>query len=227
VALLLHRLATGKVDFYGDSYGTFFGQVLTARFGRLLRSVTLDAAYPVSGKDPFYPQTIRTARRILVPSSRWMRPARRGHRRSGWSATSLRPCLASCPQPPGPVIRQAGQGCGWRRPARLPSATRSGAVLRGRRERLGPARRHVQVHRERQPDQDPAHPVRWTSDTRVSGVVRWNQASGMIQARLAIAGPHRTAASVQLRYSDYVRHSTATLSGHSRGQRIAATMPAP
>jgi pimeloyl-ACP methyl ester carboxylesterase len=31
VALLLHRLATGKVDFYGDSYGTFFGQVLTAR----------------------------------------------------------------------------------------------------------------------------------------------------------------------------------------------------
>ena len=32
VALLLRRLNTGKVDFYGDSYGTFFGQVLTARF---------------------------------------------------------------------------------------------------------------------------------------------------------------------------------------------------
>jgi hypothetical protein len=69
--------------------------------------------------------------------------------------------------------------------------------------------------------------VRWTSDTRVSGVVRWNQATGMIQARLTIIGPHRTSASVRLRYSDYVRHSTATFSGHYRGQRIAATMPAP
>ena len=62
VALLLRRLRTGKVNFYGDSYGTFFGQVLTARYAKMLRSVTLDAAYPVSGKDPFYPQTIRTAR---------------------------------------------------------------------------------------------------------------------------------------------------------------------
>ena len=65
VALLLRRLRTGKVDFYGDSYGTFFGQVLTARYAKLLRSVTLDAAYPVSGKDPFYPQTIRTARQAF------------------------------------------------------------------------------------------------------------------------------------------------------------------
>ena len=36
--------------------------MLTARYAKMLRSVTLDAAYPVSGKDPFYPQTIRTAR---------------------------------------------------------------------------------------------------------------------------------------------------------------------
>ena len=55
VALLLHRLRTGKVDFYGDSYGTFFGQVLTARYAKLLRSVTLDAAYPVSGANPVLP----------------------------------------------------------------------------------------------------------------------------------------------------------------------------
>ncbi len=65
VALLLHRLRTGKVDFYGDSYGTFFGQVLTARYAKLLRSVTLDAAYPVSGANPFYPHMIRTARRAF------------------------------------------------------------------------------------------------------------------------------------------------------------------
>ncbi|MBV8943750.1 MAG: alpha/beta fold hydrolase [Solirubrobacterales bacterium] len=65
VALLLRRLRTGRVDFYGDSYGTFFGQVFTARFHQLLRSVTLDSAYPVSQKDPFYPATIQTARRAF------------------------------------------------------------------------------------------------------------------------------------------------------------------
>ncbi|HEX6857286.1 MAG TPA: alpha/beta fold hydrolase [Streptosporangiaceae bacterium] len=62
VALLLHRLRTGKVDFYGDSYGTFFGQTLTARYASLLRSVTLDSAYPVSQANPFYPHMIVTAR---------------------------------------------------------------------------------------------------------------------------------------------------------------------
>ena len=62
VALLLRKLKTGKVDLYGDSYGTFFGQVFTSRFASMLRSVTLDAAYPVSQTDPWYPDTILTAR---------------------------------------------------------------------------------------------------------------------------------------------------------------------
>jgi pimeloyl-ACP methyl ester carboxylesterase len=61
VALLLGRLRTGPVDFYGDSYGTFFGQTLTARFPRMLRSVTLDSAYPVAERNPWYPLAIRWA----------------------------------------------------------------------------------------------------------------------------------------------------------------------
>ncbi|HEY1486331.1 MAG TPA: alpha/beta fold hydrolase, partial [Micromonosporaceae bacterium] len=61
VDLVLHRLHTGKVDFYGDSYGTFFGQTLTARFPGDLRSVTLDAAYPVQGENPFYPDITAAA----------------------------------------------------------------------------------------------------------------------------------------------------------------------
>ena len=65
VALLLRRLEVGKVDLYGDSYGTFFGQVFTARYAAMLRSVTLDSAYPVSGTDPWYPDTIATARRAF------------------------------------------------------------------------------------------------------------------------------------------------------------------
>jgi hypothetical protein len=69
--------------------------------------------------------------------------------------------------------------------------------------------------------------VRWTSDTQVSGTVQWNQVSGQIRAQLTIAGPGGISASVKLRYSDYVRHSMARLSGRYRGQRIVATMPAP
>ena len=69
--------------------------------------------------------------------------------------------------------------------------------------------------------------VRWTSDTRVSGTVRWNQVSGQIRARLTIAGPGGISASLGLWYLDYVRHSVAHLSGHYRGHRIIATMPAP
>jgi pimeloyl-ACP methyl ester carboxylesterase len=70
VALLLRRLGVGKVDLYGDSYGTFFGQVFTARYAAMLRSVTLDAAYPVSQTDPWYPDTIVTARRAFEVACR-------------------------------------------------------------------------------------------------------------------------------------------------------------
>jgi pimeloyl-ACP methyl ester carboxylesterase len=89
VARLLRRLHTGQVDLYGDSYGTFFGQVFTARYASMLRSVTLDAAYPVSEKDPWYPHTIITARRAFrvaclrsvachaaAPGSSWARIVR-------------------------------------------------------------------------------------------------------------------------------------------------------
>lgn len=85
VALLLHRLKTGPVDFYGDSYGTFFGQVLTARFHRLLRSVTLDSAYPVSQWNPFYFQTIKTARRAFDLACRRSVACHRAAPGSSWA----------------------------------------------------------------------------------------------------------------------------------------------
>ncbi len=62
IAHLLNRLQTGRIDLYGDSYGTYFGQVFTSRYASMLRSVTLDAAYPVLGADPFYPDAIVRAR---------------------------------------------------------------------------------------------------------------------------------------------------------------------
>jgi pimeloyl-ACP methyl ester carboxylesterase len=89
IALLLRRLETGKVDLYGDSYGTYFSQVFTARYPGMLRSVTLDSAYPVTQRDPWYPSTISTARRAFrlacrrsvachaaAPGSSWARITR-------------------------------------------------------------------------------------------------------------------------------------------------------
>ncbi len=85
VALLLRRLKTGPVDYYGDSYGTFFGQVFTARFHQLLRSVTLDSAYPVSQRNPFYLQTIQTARRAFDLACRRSVACHRAAPGSSWA----------------------------------------------------------------------------------------------------------------------------------------------
>jgi len=62
LADVLTALETEPVDLYGDSYGSWFGQAFAARYPRLLRSLTLDASWPVLGTDPFYVSTIETAR---------------------------------------------------------------------------------------------------------------------------------------------------------------------
>jgi pimeloyl-ACP methyl ester carboxylesterase len=62
LADVLGALQTGPVDLYGDSYGSYFGQTFAARYPRLLRSLILDATWPVLGTDPFYISTIETAR---------------------------------------------------------------------------------------------------------------------------------------------------------------------
>jgi pimeloyl-ACP methyl ester carboxylesterase len=62
LADVLTALETGPVDLYGDSYGSYFGQAFAARYPQLLRSLTLDATWPVLGTDPFFRSTIETAR---------------------------------------------------------------------------------------------------------------------------------------------------------------------
>ncbi len=54
VAAVLEALGTGPVDYYGDSYGTFFGQVFAQRHPGLLRTMVLDSAYPVMGGTPYF-----------------------------------------------------------------------------------------------------------------------------------------------------------------------------
>jgi pimeloyl-ACP methyl ester carboxylesterase len=49
---LRRALGLGKIFFYGDSYGTFFGQAYAVRHPDSLRGLVLDSAYP--GDDPYY-----------------------------------------------------------------------------------------------------------------------------------------------------------------------------
>jgi pimeloyl-ACP methyl ester carboxylesterase len=56
LAAILDALGLGKIDLYGDSYGTYFEQVFAARHPDALRSIVLDGAYPLSGPDyAWYP----------------------------------------------------------------------------------------------------------------------------------------------------------------------------
>jgi len=53
---ILDALGIATIDLYGDSEGTFFGQVFAVRHGARLRSLVLDGAYPLAGTDlPWYP----------------------------------------------------------------------------------------------------------------------------------------------------------------------------
>jgi pimeloyl-ACP methyl ester carboxylesterase len=58
LAAVIRALELPPVDLYGDSYGSFFGQVFASRFPQLVRSVVLDSTYETVGLDPWYRSTI-------------------------------------------------------------------------------------------------------------------------------------------------------------------------
>ena len=56
LAAVLEALGIGRIDLYGDSYGTYFEQVFAVRHPNALRSIVLDGAYPLNGPDyAWYP----------------------------------------------------------------------------------------------------------------------------------------------------------------------------
>ncbi len=56
LAAILEALALGRIDLYGDSYGTYFAQTFALRHPAMVRSLILDGAYPLDGPDyPWYP----------------------------------------------------------------------------------------------------------------------------------------------------------------------------
>jgi pimeloyl-ACP methyl ester carboxylesterase len=65
LAAVIRALRLGKVDLYGDSYGTFFVQEFIARHPSMLHSVVLDSAYPRRDLDPWYASSGAAARVAL------------------------------------------------------------------------------------------------------------------------------------------------------------------
>ena len=70
VSGVVRALHLGRVDLYGDSYGSWFSQVFASRYASELRSVTLDSTYQVLGLDPWYTTTVVTARRAFEQACR-------------------------------------------------------------------------------------------------------------------------------------------------------------
>lgn len=62
MAKVLAAMRIGKVDMYGDSYGSFFVQAFAGRHPEHVRSLVLDGAYQVIGGNPWYPSEGPTMR---------------------------------------------------------------------------------------------------------------------------------------------------------------------
>ena len=54
MAAIIDALGVGKIDLYGDSYGSFFAQTFASRYPGLIRSVVLDSTYETQDLDPWY-----------------------------------------------------------------------------------------------------------------------------------------------------------------------------
>ncbi len=62
LAAILDTLGIPQIDLYGDSYGTFLAQTFALRHPDRLRTLTLDASYPVEDQDPWYRDLNRAMR---------------------------------------------------------------------------------------------------------------------------------------------------------------------
>jgi pimeloyl-ACP methyl ester carboxylesterase len=60
MAGVIQALGVGRVDLYGDSYGSFFAQVFADRHPQLLRSLILDSTYPTVDLDPWYRSSVES-----------------------------------------------------------------------------------------------------------------------------------------------------------------------
>ena len=62
---VMDAMQIDDADYYGDSYGTYVGQVFAVYHPDRLRSIILDSAYPVRAADPWFPTDWVTGRNGL------------------------------------------------------------------------------------------------------------------------------------------------------------------
>ena len=62
IVAVMDAMQIDDVDYYGDSYGTYVGQVFAARHPDRLHSIILDSAYPVRPPDAWFPTDWSTGR---------------------------------------------------------------------------------------------------------------------------------------------------------------------
>jgi pimeloyl-ACP methyl ester carboxylesterase len=62
VEAVLRALRAGRIDLYGDSYGTYAAQAYALRYPQRLRSLALDGAYPLPGTDPAWADLVEAIR---------------------------------------------------------------------------------------------------------------------------------------------------------------------
>ena len=101
------ELGLGRIDLYGDSYGTFLSQSYAFRHGGSLRALVLDSAYPVKGEDALYPSLWRTGIRSL---SIVCRRAGRCHGSAGRRLDRIVPLLRRTPRGVGPLLDAIAYG---------------------------------------------------------------------------------------------------------------------
>lgn len=97
---VLSALGVNSVDIYGDSYGTFFVQTFAARHPSRVHAIVLDAAYPATGGDPWYPSEAPTIRQAFdLACSRDRKCAAPG----GSTSARVEKLLAQLRKPHAPV----------------------------------------------------------------------------------------------------------------------------
>ena len=139
LADVLDALGIAVVDFYGDSYGSYFGQAFAVNHPQRLRSLVLDGTYPLPGhrpgaRRPRRGDLARAAARLRAPAE--LRRPRRG------PAGGAAPARRADPRGPRARHRHQRRGRAHPRAARHRGARRAAPVgLREPADVPRPARR--------------------------------------------------------------------------------------
>jgi pimeloyl-ACP methyl ester carboxylesterase len=108
LAAILDALGIGRVNLYGDSYGTYFAQVFALRHPDRLRSLVLDGAYPLGGPDyawyPHYAPAMRDKFNLACERAPECRVL------GGSSLQHIAPALAQLRAAPFPARVRYGDG---------------------------------------------------------------------------------------------------------------------